>query len=163
MKNQKGITLVALAITIIVMIIIASISSYYGKDLIKQAKIQDLRTNMLLIQAETKKGLEETIFQKINLEEAKANNIIIGTKLSEASSEVQSAASGKLGAIDSETCYYLSEQDLSNMGLSDIDEQKNGYFIVSYNLSEITVEVINTNGYKGKYTLAEINDLSEEQ
>ena len=63
MKKQKGITLIALTITIIVMIIIASITIYAGIDLIQQAKLQDLVTNMLLIQAKAKEYVEEVSFK----------------------------------------------------------------------------------------------------
>ena len=57
MREQKGITLIAITLTVIVMLIIASITVYYGTDLIQNAKLQDLKTNMLLIQAKTKSGV----------------------------------------------------------------------------------------------------------
>ena len=65
MNKQNGITLIALTVTIVVMMIIAGITINIGQNLIQEAKIQDLRTNMLLIQAEAKKDLEEVNFQKI--------------------------------------------------------------------------------------------------
>ena len=48
MKNNKGVTLVSLTITIIVLIIISGLTVNLSNDLIKQAKLQDLKTNMLL-------------------------------------------------------------------------------------------------------------------
>ena len=70
-KNEKGITLVALAITIIVLLIIAGIGYNYGKEAIQKAQLEELRTNMLLIEAKAK-GLVEEVNFKIGL--TKVNN-----------------------------------------------------------------------------------------
>ena len=53
MKN-KGITLVALTITIIILLIIAGISISVGKSMIKKANLEELKTNMLLIKTKGK-------------------------------------------------------------------------------------------------------------
>ena len=50
-KNNKGITLIALTITIIILLILASITIYSGKESIKKAQLESLKTNMLLIKA----------------------------------------------------------------------------------------------------------------
>lgn len=181
MKKENGITLVALTITIIVMLIIASITTYYGTDLIKEAKLQDLRTNMLLIQAEAKKGLEEVCFQTANLDPTKTED---AQKISQIKTEANkktesgeqvlkgipindSGASEAKSALPSgvsadENCYYLDEATLNDMGLKDLNADEYGYFIVRYDFSNISVEVINTKGYKGNYTLTQINELTEE-
>ena len=62
-KENKGITLVALTITIIVLLIIAGIAIYSGNDIIKNAKLESLKTNMLLIQAKAKDYCEEASFK----------------------------------------------------------------------------------------------------
>ena len=56
--NNKGITLVALVITVIVLLIIASIVVYTGTDTIKNANLQSLKTNMLLIEAKGREYVE---------------------------------------------------------------------------------------------------------
>lgn len=164
MKKQNGITLVALTITIVVMIIIASITTYAGIDLIKEAKLQDLVTNMLLIQAEAKKGLEEVSFQKANVTDAtEIENIkqanLIGTKVSE-NAEISSKVNEIIGTTDN--CYYFTEQDLADMGLKELSVDDYGYFVAVYNIDEITVEIINTKGYQGNYTLTQLKALQEE-
>ena len=53
-KNNKGITLIALTITIIILLILASITIYSGKESIKKAQLESLKTNMLLIKAKAK-------------------------------------------------------------------------------------------------------------
>lgn len=164
MRKQKGITLIALTITIIVMMIIASITVYYGKDLIKQAKLQDLVTNMLLIQAKAKESVEEVNFQKANIvdeteiEKIKQANLR-GTKVSE-NADVSSKVSDIIGTTDN--CYYFTEQDLIEMGLKELRVEEYGYFVAVYNIEEITVEIINTNGYQGNYTLTQLKALQEE-
>lgn len=59
LKNEKGITILALVITIIVLLIIASISINAGSQLVEQAKIQTIETNMLAIRAKAKSYAEE--------------------------------------------------------------------------------------------------------
>ncbi len=174
MKKQNGITLVTLTITIVVIMIIASISVNYGVDLIKQAKLQDLRTNMLLIQAETKKGLEEVSFQTANLDKNKAEDVIKidsikaenlkGHKISENPSiEEKLRKIGCFEESNKDNYYYFETQDLENIGLKEVSTEEYGYFVVKYDIENVKVEVINTEGYKGNYTLEEINTLVEEQ
>ena len=71
MKNQKGASLPILIIGIVVIIAIAVVIGHYAVDMAEENKLQDLRTNMLLIQAETKKDLEEVCFQSANLDSSK--------------------------------------------------------------------------------------------
>jgi len=172
MKNQKGVTLVALAITIVVLGIIASVSVYFGKDLIKEAKIQDIRTNMLLIQAEAKKGLEEVCFNSVNLDKNKEEDLtklneikqeyLEGIILSNAPVEVQDATKNIPDITFDDNCYYLDEKTLSEMGITDVKSNKFGYFIVKYDFTNADVEVINTQGHEGVYTLTQMLQTIEE-
>lgn len=170
MKNQKGITLVTLTITIIVMMIIAGITTYAGKNLIREVKLQDVQTNMLLIQAKAKEYLEEVAFQTANMDAtADAEKIATiksenykGTPLSGSVAQSAATETGKIDTSKIDEYYYLTEQDLSDMGLESLNSSEYGYFIVRYNIDDIKVEVINTEGYQGKYTLEELNNLSGE-
>ncbi len=160
MKKQKGITLVALTITIVVMIIIASITTYAGIDLIKEAKLQDLVTNMLLIQAKAKECVEEVKFQKLAIESDEAQTYLIGNKLS--GSEAETEAKEVISEINDgniKNYYYLSEGNLNNIGLKDLSIDDYGYFIIKYDIENITAEVMNTKGYKGNYTLKDLQAL----
>lgn len=58
-KNEKGITIIALIITVVVLVIIASISITAGSQLIQEAKTQTIETNMLAIRAKAKSYAEE--------------------------------------------------------------------------------------------------------
>ena len=58
-KENKGITLIALMVTIIILLIIVGIAIYNGKETIQKANLEELRTNMLLIEAKAKGLVEE--------------------------------------------------------------------------------------------------------
>ena len=51
-KTEKGVTLMALAITIIILIILASITAYSGKSAIDSSKLLAFSTQMKVMQAE---------------------------------------------------------------------------------------------------------------
>lgn len=166
MKKQRGITLITLTITIIVMMIIAGITVYFGLDLIREVKLQDLRTNMLLMQAKGKECVEEVSFQKANVTDANEietikNENLKGIKVEE-NSEVQNLLQNTGKIQEGYEYYYLTQQDLSDMGIQELSVEDYGYFILGYNINEIKVEVINTNGYQGNYTLTQLNELTGE-
>lgn len=58
-KDEKGVTLITLTVTIVVLLIISGISIYSGRETIRKARIEEMKTNMLLIQAKTKEYVEE--------------------------------------------------------------------------------------------------------
>lgn len=64
MKSRtKGITLISLVVTVVVLIILAGITIYSGKGTIERAKLEELKTNMLLIQAKAREYVEEANFK----------------------------------------------------------------------------------------------------
>ena len=172
MGNESGKSIVILVIlTILIMIGVAVIINY-AQQMMLETKAQNLRTNMLLIQAETKKGLEEVCFQTVNLNETKEedlakineikNEFLKGIILSNSPTEVQEASKNVPDVTFDESCYYLDEATLNEMGIRDIEASEYGYFIVKYDFSDAGVEVINTNGSNGKYTLSQILKEIEE-
>ena len=64
MKKDNGITLIALIVTIIIMIILATIVVDFSTKAIDKAKLEDIKTNMLLIQ-----GKSQTIYEKYSFKE----------------------------------------------------------------------------------------------
>ena len=162
MKNQNGVSLPILIIGIVVIIAITSVIVNYGIDMAEENRLQDLRTNMLLIQADAKKDLEEVCFQTANLDANKEEDL---TKINEIKkenlkgvlvqgSEVESSIPQEI-TVD-EDSYYLDEMTLNEIGVKDLNSEQYGYFIVKYDFSNTTVEVINTKGYDGKYTLTQL-------
>lgn len=168
MVNESGKSIVTLVILTILIIIGASVIINYARQMMVETKEQDLRTSMLLMQAETKKGLEEVCFRTVNLDVtneedlAKINEIkneyLDGIILSNSPKEVQEATKSVPEITFDENCYYLDENTIREMGIKYITEEDDGYFIVKYDFSNANVEVINTNGYNGNYTLTQINE-----
>ena len=171
MKNESGKSIVILVIMTILIAIGASVIINYAKEMMAETKIQDLRTNMLYMQAEAKKGLEEVCFQTVNIDETKEENktkineikqeYLDGTVLSNSPAEVQEAVKNVPEVIFDNNCYYLDENTLAEMGIKDGKINEYGYFIVKYDFETAGVEVINTNGYNGIYTLTQLNQLIE--
>ena len=76
LRKKEGITLVALVVTVILLGILASIGAYYGNEVIKNANLESLKTDMLLIQAKAKEYVEEATFKMgINPDETKLSKI----------------------------------------------------------------------------------------
>ena len=162
MEKQKGVAIPVLIIGVVIIIAIASIIVHYAEDMVEENRLQDLRTNMLLIQAETKKDLEEVCFQTANLDAKKEEDLAKINEIKKEKlkgiiaqeSEVKDSIPQEI-SID-ENCYYLDETNLNEIGVKDLNPEKYGYFIVKYNFENITVELINTKGYEGKYTLTQL-------
>ena len=176
-KNDKGITMLSLVVMLVVLMMLATITMYYGNSAMKEAKLQDLKTNMLLIQAAVKGDLEKYHFETSNLSDSekisKKSQYLKGIPIENAESDIKV----KFDALANNTeiqlktqisddyqqvggkfdYYYLDTNTLSQLGLKDVQSNdENGYYIVAYsmnpNYSNI-VEVINTKGYLGNYSL----------
>lgn len=171
MKN-KGITMISLVITIIVLTIIATISINIGSNMIKKAGLESLKTNMLLIKTKGKEYVENANFKLgpgIDSAEDKETRIgrakeeLKGTQISISSSDL----SDKVDISDDTeeyTLYYeLSTSDLEDMGIKNVEsDNENGKYIMKYNIKEAKVEeVYNTKGYNGSYSLTDIDKIEE--
>ena len=172
-KNDKGITMLSLVVMLVVLMMLATITMYYGNSAMKEAKLQDLKTNMLLIQAAVKGDLEKYHFETSNLsnaneKEAQKSNYLKGTKLANPQNELKQEIFNEIkedypqidGNFD---YYYLNTSDLMELGIKDVESSnEDGHYIVAYSMNSIypnIVEVINTKGYLGNYTLSRIQAL----
>ena len=63
MREDRGITITTLVITIIVLLIIAGISAGTGNKVIKSSELENVKTNMLLIKAKGKEYVENANFK----------------------------------------------------------------------------------------------------
>ena len=81
MKKNKGITMVALVITIVLLLILAGISIGTGGNIIKRTELENLKTGMLLIEVKGKEYVENanfnlgTGFEKLKDETEKSKRI----------------------------------------------------------------------------------------
>ena len=162
-KRNKGITLIALIITIIIMLILAGITLYESKNLINEAKIEEVKTNMLLIEAKAREYVEEVNFkmgpQKDATKKAEAIQEVYITKVGlVAANDASLAISVPTDSgIDLSKCYAVTETALNNMGLNKIELQHGEYYLIKFNEEEAVVEEIyNTLGYEGNYSLTQL-------
>lgn len=163
LKDNKGVTLVSLVITIIVLLIISSIAIYSGGDTIKNAKLESLKTNMLLIQAKAKEYCEEASF-KLGTEESPSEEKINNAKSSLKGTEQGEESIPKYITKDyekKEYIYKLETSNLRDMGINGVEsDYKNGYYFVKYNLTDVTAEIYNTKGFtKDGTTYYSLTDL----
>ena len=164
MKNENGVSLPILLVVVVVIAIVATVIGKYGMLMMTETKLQDLRTDMLLIQAETKKDLEEIRFQTVNLDSNKEEDFekikqnrqecLKGTPVQE--TDILNNIPTEI-SID-ENCYYLDESILKDIGVKETDSEKYGYYIVKYDFDNTTTEVMNTKGYEGQYTLTQLEN-----
>lgn len=153
-KKERGITLTMLVITIVILAIIVSITVYVGSNMIEKTNLQNLNTNMLLIQAKVKTIGEDSKFNKneATLKGQKVSQVTQNQKIEElVNSQI----------IDTPDTYYLlSQEDLNTMGLEKIQIEE-GY-VVNYE----TAEIIYVKGFEANkttyYKLSETKGLTIE-
>ncbi len=164
-RKERGVTLVALVITVVVLLIIASIAVYSGSETVRKAKLEELRTNMLLIEAKAK-GLVEEVNFKIGLTKPEDEGYAV--KKEEAENEVYKGAGleeatgvSAPSAIPVSECYKVTDATLQNWGLEDMEKEEGEEYLIKFDDVNATVEVYNTLGYNGKYSLTEIDSIEE--
>lgn len=179
-KENKGITLVALIITIIVMLILASITINFGTTQIKNANLQNFKTSMLLIEAKAKEYVERANYQLGVKPEEAVNNAEL---LANSQNELQGEGKGTKVTSDNPVAsviksvgisedditagnvYLLSTEDLQKIGINDEkSDEENGYYVLVYNILDASVKVYNTKGFTlgngdTKYCLDDIRDI----
>lgn len=168
-KNNKGITLIILVVTIIVLLILAGVTITAGTESIKKAKLETLRTNMLLIRAKGKEYCEEANFRIGTNNPPTEEDLKKGTDYLTNEKQLNSAQSSEL-PVSGETFDYiakLEEEDLKRIGLNEVANSSNtGTFYIGFNIKDNQVEVYNSIGYKSTngttyYKLSDIENIEE--
>ena len=163
-KDNKGITLIILVITIIVLLIIAGVTINAGTESIKRAKLETLRTNMLLIKSKGKEYCEEA-----NFKSGTNNEVAKGVEYLSNEKKLPSADAGEL-PVSGQTYEYIAKletETLKNIGLNEVANSENaGTFYIGFNITGNQIEVYNSNGYKSTngttyYKLSDIEKLEE--
>ena len=125
-KNENGITLVVLTITIIVLIILAGITVYNGKDSIQKANLEGLKTNMLLIETKAREYVENASFD-------------LGIDPQTATEEMKLNAQNELTGEDKGTVVTYDDDisgELMNIGISEEDIREGITAVVSVKVKE---------------------------
>ena len=170
MKQNKGVTLIALTVTIVILLIIAGIAIYNGKETIQRANLEALRTNMLLIEAKANGLVEEANFQLgPNFKNESQENQ--ETKLAEVRQNIY-AGENKLGNSTSisgvpsgvptgDNVYVFTSETAALWGLDNVygEPESEGYYLIAFDEENASVEIYNTLGYQGRYSLTDIDGL----
>lgn len=137
---DKGISLITLVLTVIIMLILASITVFTG-NIIEKAQFQEICTNMQLIKSKVNIIKEKVLFEG----EQSKTKYYIGIKLKEQEDKAELAGHSLNDEELEDENYYIYNQDvLNSIGLNAIKLEENDIYIVNYN----TQDVIYPNGCK---------------
>lgn len=157
MKNEKGMTLVTTAVFVIVIAALVFAVVYYFRIEYAKSSLEDLKTDILLVQAKVK-----TIAGEYTLE--KKDEVLKGTKIAELKDEPAISnliETEEIKIDDKEKKYYvLNKENLNELQLENVVLEENNYYVVEYN----TYEVYYTKGFlysdgETYYKLTEIENL----
>lgn len=153
--SEKGITLVALIMTIIIMLILVVVTFNYSKNEIDKTRLESLKTNMLLIKAKSKTIYERYSFKEIDelpgIEYNPSGSISGDYVISQ---ELKTEISKNEG-----TFYILEKEDLENMGLGTIEVDNEEFYIVDYESGEVFYAPGYTQDETTYYRLTDIQEL----
>ena len=140
MKNNKGVTLIALVITIVVLLIISGITISVGSNNAKKAKDNKLLTEVVMVQNAALQ--RKTKVELINGNYPGQKLTEIGIDIDEVISKINSEKADKYEIIEkkdtNESNYYLlsnSNGGIKELNIKDTEDE----YIVNY----VTGEVIN--------------------
>ncbi len=156
LRNEKGVTMAMLIITVIVMVVVASIAMTAGSNLRKKTELADRVSQMQLIQAKAEEIYNEHLYK--------------GSKLLG-----QEVTLNEGDEIRNEKWYKLSSEDMKSMGI-DFTPTDEYYYCVKYDLTEENseegvdkedidpIDVYYSGGYESTngnmyYTLGKLKDL----
>ena len=150
-NNNKGITLVALAITLIVMLILSG-TTIAVSSIVQNAQRQGTITNMLLIQTKVKILKERAAFS------GDTQTYYIGTKLKNQPNKAAIAKDSLTSAeLEKETLYVYNNDTLTQIGLEGIKLNENEIIIVDYEDADIIYpNGVNNNDGTTVYKLSEM-------
>lgn len=151
MKSEKGIALILLIFIVAILAIITVIGARYITEKAEEEKIEDIRTHMLSIQALVKKVKNKHIINE--------ENALLGVKLdlenNETGYEVTEDLKNELAQIEGADLYILTQDDVNNNGLKQIEINNTEFYVVDYNSEEVYYSL----GIDGNYSL----DVKEEK
>lgn len=162
-SRRKGITLISLVVTVTVLIILAGISIYSGKGVIERAKLEELKTNMLLIQAKAREYVEEADFKIgiVSEEERTGKTETIRSEIYVESQGLQKASNipEQVKVSDPNACYYLTDTTKQKWGLEKLEKAEE--YLIEFDEKNVKVEVYNIEGYDGAYSLTAIDQIQK--
>lgn len=151
-KQDKGITLIALVITIIVMLILASVTIEIGTGQVERAKLEDIKTTMLLI-----KGRAQIVADKESFGETYDNTGML--KLENATNYNTSKLQSIFNNLEDTSKLYIWEQEAMDNNSIDVEITNTEFFVIDYSTGEVYYSIGFT--YQGNtyYSLTEMKNI----
>lgn len=115
-EQNKGITLIALVTTVIILLILASIATYSGKDIIKSSKLTKFTTEMKIMQTEVNSLYDQ-------LKNGNEEVLNYGEEISLSDNQAQKSFKG--ANITNTSGYRLYTEDtFKKLNIQEVDENK---------------------------------------
>lgn len=125
MKNRNGITLISLIITIIILLILASIATYSGTEIIKSSQLTAFTTEMKIMQTQVNEFYQK--FQnneKILIDKEEINILELGEDLSQVQAQADIVfTEGASGIQDSNGYRYWNHEWIQKLGIEGIEQE----------------------------------------
>ncbi len=160
MKSQKGLTLLSTIVLVLVIAFITFGVVYFVKLQTTKEGLEDMKTDLLQVQAKVKKISSDYILEK-------KDDVLVGTKISDIKSEPAIQEFLNKNSINinekGKKYYVLNQQNLNELELTQITLEDNSYYIVEYT----EAKVYYTKGYElngnSYYDLDNIEELKIEE
>lgn len=134
MKSEKGLTFISTAILVVVIAAITFGVVYFVRLQLDKGKNEDIKTDMLLVEARVQKLAGEYILEK-------KEDILVGTKLADMEEDTIVKEFLEKEIFDKEEkgakYYVLNQENLTELKLENVELEKDSYYIVDYASSKV--------------------------
>ena len=146
LKNKKGITIIALVITVVIMLILVGVTVKVGTKSIDESEKEDIITNMISIKTRAKLVKDQFNFKDISS--------LVGTKFTDDTKYEKTNLNPAIPEEQKNNCYIWTQEDLNNQGLASINSDESKFYVVYY--GDNNTEVYYSIGVDGKYSLTDL-------
>lgn len=134
MKSENGLTFISTAILVVVIMVLTFGVVYFVRLQVEKGKNEDIKTDMLLVEAKVQKLAGEYILEK-------KEDILVGTKLADMEEEplIKEFLEKELvNRKEKGSKYYvLNQENINELNLENVELEKDSYYIVDYNSSKV--------------------------
>lgn len=140
MESEKGLTLISTAVLVVVIAALTFGVVYFARLQLDKGKNEDIKTDILLVEARVQKLAGEYILEK-------EEDILVGTKLADMEEDPIVKEFLEKEIFDKEEkdakYYVLNQENINELNLENVELEKDSYYIVDYT----SVKVYYTKGY----------------
>lgn len=150
-KTNRGITIIALIITIIIMLILATVTIEFGTEQVELAKFEDLKTTMLLI-----KGRAQIVVDKESFGEEYDKTGMI--KLDDSTGYNISNLQNIFNNIDTSNLYIWEQTAMDNNNIQ-VTITNTDFFVIDYSTGEVYYSLGFTYEENTYYSLTQMQNV----